>query len=43
LFRVGDTWRFVIFAVVLILTMVWRPEGLVDRDLLQRLRPGRAR
>jgi branched-chain amino acid transport system permease protein len=39
-FRIGDTWRFVIFAVVLILTMVWRPEGLVDRDLLYRLRPG---
>lgn len=43
LFRIGDTWRFVIFAVVLILTMVWRPEGLVDRDLLHRLRPRRAR
>jgi branched-chain amino acid transport system permease protein len=38
-FRIGDTWRFVIFAVALILTMVWRPEGLVDRDLIDRLRP----
>ena len=38
LFRMGDTWRFVIFAVVLILTMIWRPEGLVDRDLIDRLR-----
>jgi branched-chain amino acid transport system permease protein len=36
-FRIGDTWRFVIFAGALILTMVWRPEGLVDRELLQRL------
>ncbi|MGD9921646.1 MAG: branched-chain amino acid ABC transporter permease [Pseudorhodoplanes sp.] len=34
-FRVGDTWRFVIFAVVLILTMLWRPEGLIDRDLVE--------
>jgi len=38
LFRIGETWRFVIFAVALILTMVWRPEGLVDRELLGRLR-----
>jgi branched-chain amino acid transport system permease protein len=38
LFRMGDTWRFVIFAVVLILTMVWRPEGLVDRTLLERFK-----
>jgi branched-chain amino acid transport system permease protein len=38
LFRIGDTWRFVIFAAALILTMVWRPEGLVDRALLDRFR-----
>jgi branched-chain amino acid transport system permease protein len=38
LFRMGDTWRFVIFAAALILTMVWRPEGLVDRELLERLK-----
>jgi branched-chain amino acid transport system permease protein len=37
LFRIGDTWRFVIFAVALILTMIWRPEGLVDRALIERL------
>jgi branched-chain amino acid transport system permease protein len=37
-FRIGDTWRFVIFAVALILTMIWRPEGLVDRELIDRLR-----
>jgi branched-chain amino acid transport system permease protein len=42
LFRMGDTWRFVIFAVVLILTMIWRPEGLVDRDLVDRLRRRRS-
>jgi branched-chain amino acid transport system permease protein len=37
LFRIGETWRFVIFAVAVILTMVWRPEGLIDRALLDRL------
>lgn len=38
LFRLGDAWRFVIFAAVLILTMIWRPEGLVDRELMQLFR-----
>ena len=42
LFRIGDSWRFVIFALALILTMVWRPEGLVDRELLERLKRKRA-
>jgi branched-chain amino acid transport system permease protein len=40
LFRIGETWRFVIFAVVLILTMVWRPEGLIDRELIDRIYRG---
>jgi branched-chain amino acid transport system permease protein len=40
LFRIGETWRFVIFAVVLILTMVWRPEGLIDRELIDRCTRG---
>jgi branched-chain amino acid transport system permease protein len=38
LFRIGNTWRFVIFALVVILTMIWRPEGLIDRALIERLR-----
>ena len=38
LFRIGNAWRFVIFAVVVILTMIWRPEGLVDRALVDRFK-----
>lgn len=37
-FRGSETWRFVIFALVLILTMMWRPEGLIDRDLIEAAR-----
>jgi len=41
LFRIGDTWRFVIFAAAVILTMIWRPEGLIDRTLIDRLKAWR--
>ncbi len=35
--RIGSSWRFVIFGVAIVLTMIWRPQGLVTRDLLARL------
>lgn len=39
--RIGNSWRFVIFGIAIVLTMIWRPQGLVTRDLLARfsLRP----
>jgi branched-chain amino acid transport system permease protein len=38
LLRVGAEWRYVAFAVILIVTMALRPEGLVTAAPLRRLR-----
>ena len=42
--RIGEDWRFLIFGVLIVLMMILRPEGLITRDLLERLtmrlRPG---
>ncbi len=37
LMRIGGSWRYVVFGVVIVLMMVWRPQGIVTRDLLERL------
>lgn len=37
LFRVGGSWRYLIFGLLIIVMMVLRPEGIVTRDALRRL------
>ena len=39
LFRIGGSWRYLIFGVLIVLMMVLRPEGIVTRDLIRRLSP----
>jgi len=36
--RVGESWRFLIFGVMIVVMMVWRPQGIVTRDALERIR-----
>ena len=43
LFRIGGSWRYLVFGVLIILMMVVRPEGIVTRDLTRRLSPWRSR
>jgi branched-chain amino acid transport system permease protein len=35
--RATNEWRFVIFAIAIILLMVWRPWGLISRSMMDRL------
>ncbi|MEM0908722.1 MAG: branched-chain amino acid ABC transporter permease [Pseudomonadota bacterium] len=35
--RIGEDWRFLIFGVLIVAMMVLRPQGLVTRDLLERI------
>jgi len=35
--RIGEDWRFLIFGVLIVLMMIVRPEGIITRDLLDRL------
>ena len=35
-----ESWRFVILGVATVLMMIFRPEGLITRTLIERLRPG---
>lgn len=35
--RATNEWRFVIFAIAIILLMVWRPWGLISRAMIDRL------
>ena len=38
LLRVGDTeWRYVIFGVLIVFMMIFRPEGIVTRTLVHRI------
>jgi branched-chain amino acid transport system permease protein len=37
--RVGGSWRYVVFGVVIVLMMVLRPQGIVTRALVARLSP----
>jgi branched-chain amino acid transport system permease protein len=42
LMRVGATWRYVIFGAFLVVIMIVRPEGVVTRTLIDRIRLGGA-
>ncbi len=39
LFRLGGSWRYLIFGVVIVLMMMLRPEGIVTRGLIRQLSP----
>jgi branched-chain amino acid transport system permease protein len=39
LFRVGGSWRYFVFGVLIVLMMAVRPEGIVTRDLVRLLSP----
>ncbi len=39
LFRVGGSWRYLMFGVLIVLMMVLRPEGIVTRATVRRLSP----
>ena len=41
LFRVGGSWRYLIFGVVIVVMMMLRPEGIVTRSMIRRLSPRR--
>jgi branched-chain amino acid transport system permease protein len=43
LFRIGGSWRYLVFGVLIVLMMAVRPEGIVTRDLTRRLSPWRSR
>ncbi len=43
LMRVGGSWRYVAFGVVIVAMMILRPEGIVTRSLVARLFGGRRR
>lgn len=43
LFRGATDWRYVFFASVIIVIMAVRPEGIVTRSMLLRLKPGNRR
>ena len=35
--RIGDDWRFFIFGVIIVIMMIFRPEGMVTRDAIERV------
>lgn len=35
--------RYMVFGIAVVLLMMWRPQGVITRTLLEALRPGRAR
>jgi branched-chain amino acid transport system permease protein len=37
LLRMGDDWRFFIFGVIIVVMMIWRPEGMVTRQAIDRI------
>lgn len=39
LFRVGGSWRYLIFGAVIVVMMMLRPEGIVTRSVIRRLSP----
>ena len=39
LFRIGGSWRYFAFGVIIVVMMVLRPEGIVTRAMLRRLSP----
>jgi branched-chain amino acid transport system permease protein len=40
--RVGGSWRYVVFGVLIVAMMIFRPEGMVTRSLVARLSLRRA-
>jgi branched-chain amino acid transport system permease protein len=40
--RIGGEWRYIVFGAIMVVLMVWRPEGLLTRDLVRRFRLARA-
>jgi branched-chain amino acid transport system permease protein len=43
LLRIGGSWRYVVFGVIIVAMMMFRPEGIVTRTLLARLTSRRRR
>jgi len=43
LMRIGGSWRYVVFGIAIVLMMVWRPQGIVTRDLVERIAFWRSR
>jgi branched-chain amino acid transport system permease protein len=43
LMRGGGSWRYVVFGIAIVLMMVWRPQGIVTRDLVERIAFWRSR
>jgi branched-chain amino acid transport system permease protein len=39
--RMGGSWRYVVFGVIIVLMMALRPEGLITRALVEKLSPRR--
>jgi branched-chain amino acid transport system permease protein len=37
LLRVGGSWRYVVFGVIIVAMMIFRPEGIVTRTMLARI------
>jgi branched-chain amino acid transport system permease protein len=37
LLRVGGSWRYVVFGVIIVAMMIFRPEGIVTRTMLERV------
>ena len=35
--RIGEDWRFLIFGVLIVAMMIFRPQGIVTRDALERI------
>jgi branched-chain amino acid transport system permease protein len=40
--RTSGEWRYIVFGAIMVVLMVWRPEGLLTRGLLRRFRLSRA-
>jgi branched-chain amino acid transport system permease protein len=40
--RTSGEWRYIGFGAIMIILMVWRPEGLLTRSAIRRLRLGKA-
>jgi len=43
LLRVGGSWRYVVFGVIIVAMMIFRPEGIVTRTMLARIAGRRRR
>ena len=41
--HVDESWRFIILGLITVIMMIFRPEGIVTRSMVDRLKPGRRR